>query len=261
MSHGFRRLLACIGLGVLAILLPEIARAETSMPGLATAWSEADPPMVTVGPETEILAGRILALARAEDPATDERKQQATPHPAIRPQDGFQAGTWRLGAMGGYSIPHNLPARDRGAPNVHFAPLLLQAGYTVTDVHGPTPIRGSLEVIFEPTFLITATPKRVFGEGVSLLARYNFVTGTRWVPFFDLGIGLLHWNLELRDPRVLGTRFNFTLHGGPGLHYFATDHLAITGQMRFHHISNAGRARPNIGVNSSVFLLGFSYFF
>jgi hypothetical protein len=126
-------------------------------------------------------------------------------------------------------------------------------------VRGPFPVRGSLEVIFEPTFMITTTPSTTFGEGASLLLRYNFVTGTRWVPFLDLGMGILHWNLNL--PTILETRFNFTLQTGPGLHYFATDHLAITGQVRLHHISNAGIESPNIGVNSSVYLLGVSYFF
>lgn len=45
------------------------------------------------------------------------------------------------------------------------------------------------------------------------------------------------------------------------LHYFVTTHLAVTGQIRFHHISNAGIDRPNASVNLSVYLLGASYFF
>jgi hypothetical protein len=206
---------------------------------------------VALAGETETLAGRLMAFA--EDPGGGA----ATGRASVRPEDGFQAGTWHLGLMGGYSIFHKI-FQGRAA-NVHFAPLLPQVGLTVTDVHGPFPVRGSLELILEPTFLITTSPSTTFGEGISLLFRYNFVTGTRWVPFFDFGIGLLHWNLRL--PTILGSQFNFTLQGGPGVHYFVGDHLAITGQVRLHHISNGGIDTPNIGVNSSLYLLGVSYFF
>jgi len=120
-------------------------------------------------------------------------------------------------------------------------------------------VRGSLELLFEPTFMVTTSPSTTVGEGASLLLRYNFVTGTRWVPFFDLGVGILHWNLRL--PTILATQFNFTLQSGIGLHYFATDHLAITGELRLYHISNAGYDSPNVGINSTVYLLGVSYFF
>ncbi|MBF8260540.1 MAG: exported protein of unknown function [candidate division NC10 bacterium] len=236
---------------VLAVLLPALSWAEPSTsPSLAGAGASSD---VRVGltKDTEVIAARTLA--RADGPGQGGGEGGSS----LRPEEGFQAGTWHLGLMGGYSIPHKIFG-PRFA-NVHFAPLLLQIGYTLTDVRGPFPVRGSLEVIFEPTFMITTSPSTTFGEGASLLLRYNFVTGTRWVPFLDLGMGVLHWNLRL--PTILETRFNFTLQAGPGLHYFATDHLAITGQVRLHHISNADTEKPNIGVNSSVYLLGVSYFF
>ncbi|MDE2059658.1 MAG: acyloxyacyl hydrolase [candidate division NC10 bacterium] len=245
MINGLRRIPVCFWLAVFAILSPAIS------------WAEASPQAVTLGRETELIAARTLAFADTQDPPAVEKEGI----PTLHPEEGFQAGTWHVGAIAGYSTPHNLPSRPTGAPNVHFAPLFLQAGYTVTDVHGPTPIRGSLEAILEPTFLITATPKKTFGEGISILGRYNFVTGTRFVPFFSLGIGLLHWNLEISQPRTLQTHFNFTLQAGTGLHYFVTDHLAVTGEVRLFHISNAHRETPNIGINSTVYVLGASYFF
>jgi hypothetical protein len=206
---------------------------------------------VGLAENTEVIAARTLA--RASDPDSPGAAGMA----ALRPEEGFQSGTWHLGLMGGYSIPHKV-FQDRIA-HVHFAPLLFQIGYTVTDVHGPSPVRGSLELLLEPTFMITTSPSTTFGAGASVLIRYNFVTGTRWVPFFDLGGGILYWNLRL--PTLLETQFNFTLQTGPGIHYFATDHLAVTGQVRLHHISNAGIEVPNNGVNSTVYLLGVSYFF
>jgi hypothetical protein len=114
-------------------------------------------------------------------------------------------------------------------------------------------------VIFQPTFLYINHPSETWGQGASLLFRYNFVTGTRWVPFFEAGVGILHWNLRI--PRDLNSQFNFTILGGPGLNYFLTDNLAIVGQAGLHHISNAGRKSPNVGVNSVMGLLGVSYYF
>jgi hypothetical protein len=202
--------------------------------------------------ETRAIVARVL-----DQDGNTRGGQTGSAGSPIRPEEGFQSGTWHLGLMGGYSIPHKI-FQGRAA-NVHFAPLFAQIGYTLTDVRGPFPVRGSLEVMFEPVFMVTTSPAKTIGEGASLLLRYNFVTGTRWVPFFDLGMGVLHWNLRLPD--ILATQFNFTLQGGPGLHFFITDQLAITGQVRLHHISNAGYERPNIGVNSTVYLLGVSYFF
>ncbi len=238
-------------LAVLAILLPVLSRAEAPAGASSAGLERATELRVAMTEETGARAVRAMSSA---DDSREDRTAGSAP---VRPEEGFRAGTWHLGLLGGYSIWHKV-FQARTA-NVHFAPLLPQIGYTVTDVHGPFPIRGSLELILEPTFLVTTSPSTAFGEGASLLLRYNFVTGTRWVPFFDLGMGILHWNLRL--PRILETQFNFMLQGGPGLHYFATEHLAITGQARFHHISNAGTDSPNIGINSSVYLAGISYFF
>lgn len=144
-------------------------------------------------------------------------------------------------------------------PDIQLVPVFFQIGYTVTDVHGPFPVRGSLEVIFEPTLLFVAHPETEVGGGASLLFRYNFVTGTRWVPFFEVGVGIL--DVDLNAPRDLNSRFNFSILGGPGINYFLTDHLAVLGQVGLHHISNAHRKSPNVGVNSVMGLLGVSYYF
>ncbi|NJD67451.1 MAG: acyloxyacyl hydrolase, partial [candidate division NC10 bacterium] len=88
---------------------------------------------------------------------------------------------------------------------------------------------------------------------------YNFVTGTRRVPFFEGGVGFVDGVLKV--PRDLNSQFNFTILGGPGINYFLTDNLSILAQVGLHHISNAGRKSPNVGVNSVMGLLGVSYYF
>lgn len=241
MTNGLRRIPVYIWLAVFAILPPAIS------------WAETHQEAVTLSRETELIAARTLAFASAGGSSPVEQGEK----PTLHPEEGFQSGTWHLGVKTGGTDTVKIFANR--APDVQFVPLFFQIGYTVTDVHGPFPVRGSLEVIFQPTFLITTSPDTEFGEGASLLFRYNFVTGTRWVPFFEVGVGILHWDLHI--PRDLDSQFNFTILGGPGMNYFLTDNLAVTGQVGLHHISNAGRRSPNVGVNSVMYLLGVSYYF
>ena len=42
---------------------------------------------------------------------------------------------------------------------------------------------------------------------------------------------------------------------------FMSQSTAVTVGYRFHHLSNAHLCSKNIGLNSSQFILGFSYFF
>ena len=242
---------ACITLAVPALVLPALSWADGSTGQLLSGPPRMSDLRVAVTQDTEAIVAHTLA--RSDDPGPGD----ATTRAAIRPEEGFRSGTWHLGLMGGYSVPHKVFA-PRSA-DVHFAPLLAQIGYTLTDVHFPFPVRGSLELILEPVLLVTTSPDTTVGGGLSLRLRYNFVTGTRWVPFFDFGPGIQYWSLKV--PTILESSFNFTLQGGPGLHYFFTDNLAMTGQVRLHHISNNGLERPNVGINSSLYLLGLSYFF
>jgi hypothetical protein len=242
MISGLRQIPVYIWLAMFAILSPALSWAETSQQA------------IELGRETELIAIRTLAFAGTEgSPPSREEKSKST----IRPEEGFQSGTWHLGVKTGGADTVKVFANRH--PDVQFVPVFFQIGYTVTDVHGPTPVRGSLEVIFEPTLLFVAHPETEVGGGANLLFRYNFVTGTRWVPFFEAGVGIIDVDLHVR--RDLNSEFNFTILGGPGINYFLTDNLALVGQVGLHHISNGGRRSPNVGVNSVMGLLGVSYYF
>jgi hypothetical protein len=90
------------------------------------------------------------------------------------------------------------------------------------------------------------------------MLRYNFVTGSRFVPFFGLGAGVSATDIRNGD---LSTTFEFNIQAGPGVRFFLGDHAAVTFQYRFIHLSNAGMDIPNQGVNSSTFLLGMTWVF
>jgi lipid A 3-O-deacylase len=101
-------------------------------------------------------------------------------------------------------------------------------------------------------------PDRAYLAGVTPILRYEFATGTRFVPFIDLGAGATLTDIRDGD---LSTKFEFNLQYGFGTHYFLRDDLALTAQYRFIHLSNAGISSPNLGVNNNTVYLGLSWFF
>ena len=90
------------------------------------------------------------------------------------------------------------------------------------------------------------------------MLRYDFATRSKWVPFVDFGAGATATGIRNGD---LSTIFEFNLQAGLGTHFFLRNDLALTFQYRFIHLSNAGIEFPNVGVNTSNFLLGLSWFF
>ena len=75
--------------------------------------------------------------------------------------------------------------------------------------------------------------------GLTPHLRYNFATGTRWIPFVDGGAGVTA--MGIGPPDVSGT-FEFNLNAGAGVHWFLRDNLALTGEARYYHYSCAGLA-------------------
>lgn len=94
--------------------------------------------------------------------------------------------------------------------------------------------------------------------GLTPHLRYNFATGTRWVPFMDGGAGVTA--MGIGPPDVSGT-FEFNLQASAGVHWFLRDNLALTSDVRYTHYSCAGIHAPNSGINTVGFMLGMTWFF
>ena len=117
--------------------------------------------------------------------------------------------------------------------------------------------KGNLDLLIEGASLFEYHPQHGFAGGATLLFRYNFLQIERIVPFVEIGAGLLGTDLDLNEQ---SDGFNFSIQGGLGFHYFLKPRWAVTAEWRLHHISNAGLRQPNSGINSSLFLLGTSFF-
>jgi len=94
--------------------------------------------------------------------------------------------------------------------------------------------------------------------GLTPHLRYNFASGTCWVPFADLGAGVTASGIG--PPDQSGT-FEFNLQANVGVHWFVRDNLALTFEVGYLHMSCAGLHNPNLGVNTVKGMLGLTWFF
>ena len=167
-------------------------------------------------------------------------------------------GTLEYGLLGGFwkgnNIFQNAPSTNRRA--IYF---LGQLGKVLTDEIGNGLAVGNVELLIEPFAADYYEPFDASAFGGSLVTKYNFMAFGRWMPFLDFGAGMLWTDLAPRI-REQSTQFNFVLQTGPGVSFFVSENWAITGGIRFHHISNAGIGDRNIGLNAWLFNLGISFF-
>ena len=132
-------------------------------------------------------------------------------------------------------------------------------GLVLTDEHGPGFLRGRLEYAIDvvPAFVIWQKPGAAYGAGVNPFAfKWIFAQRHGIAPFVELGGGTLFTNVKAPP----GTsRVNFTTTGAVGLHFLRSKYNVST-DIRFMHISNAGLATPNPGINTIQLRVGFGLF-
>lgn len=74
---------------------------------------------------------------------------------------------------------------------------------------------------------------------------------------WDISIGLLRMSDAVSSQ---GTRTNFTEQLGLTAYYATGPASAISLEYKFSHISNAGIRLPNLGINTSILTLGYSWY-
>ena len=148
-----------------------------------------------------------------------------------------------------------------GAREGDFWAMQLRLGRVLTAPGGPGALSGSLEYAFEVVpALVMVQSKTVFGGGVNpLILQYNFGSGgaaRRIFPFLQFGGGMLFTT----DDVPAGTaQFNFTPQAGVGVYWLGANRPSVVLGLRYHHISNAARVRPNPGHNAIYFYGGLSW--
>ena len=174
--------------------------------------------------------------------------------PAARPQAGPVEGGHELQVWTGGGHGTNGSQSSDGIWNVGF-----RYGLILTAPHGPGFLRGRLEYAIDvvPVFLVVQKTNTAYGAGINPFAfKWALDTRKSVVPYFELGGGTLFTNTKVPE----GTsNINFTSSGAIGLHFLRSKYNIST-ELRFMHISNAGLATPNPGINTVQFRIGFGRF-
>ena len=174
--------------------------------------------------------------------------------PAIRAQAGPVEGghEWQVWTGGGHGVSGS--QSSDGIWNVG-----LRYGWILTAPHGPGFLRGRLEYAVDavPVFWVFQKTNTAYGAGLNPFAfKWMLDTKHSVAPYFEIGGGTLFTSTKVPE----GTsRVNFTSSAALGLHFLRTKHN-ICAEVRYMHISNAGLATPNPGINTIQFRLGFGAF-
>lgn len=186
---------------------------------------------------------------------------QPMPEPPPATASPFDRGTreLQLGPTAFFSVANN----DHGRDKLNDAGLAVRFGTMLNSPSGPGCLRGNCELLGElfATGIYEGPGDVLLGGTVFL--RYNFVQPeAAWVPYFQLGVGGVYSNAyNDHSQRVLGSAVEFNLQASLGLRRMMGENRAFFIEGGYRHISNAGLADRNIGLNSLGVTLGVSWFF
>ena len=226
------------------------------------------PPNVTVffGLSAAVSLALVVHCASAADISTNmlsswspNTKLELAPRNDLWPEGlgfGLRKGTQTVG----FDLGAGVGMEALGGSESHDLVLYrLYYGRVLTDVISErSSLRGNWEGRVELMGGGQYEPKGAYLCGLTPVLRYNFTTGSRWMPFLDAGAGVSLTDIGRPD---LSTTFEFNLETGAGVDYFLRENLALTLQYRFLHMSNARIASPDLGVNANVISVGLSWFF
>ncbi len=188
--------------------------------------------------------------------------QQSAP---VTTRGAFDRGTWEVeGGAGAFS---SFSTTKATRPTINYELQDLRVGWMYDSPrHGDWLngiLRGNSEIMLEIIEGNTTHGKGGYLAGGSLLWRYNFIQpDARWVPYFQLGAGALGNNIyRERGQKEIGEGFEFMLQGEIGLRYMISDAWSVSAEGGYRHISNAGLASNNEGLNSLGGVLQVSYRF
>ena len=165
-------------------------------------------------------------------------------------QGGHEVQVW---AGGGHSV-------SGGRGNIGVFNAGLRYGWVLTAPHLPGFLRGNFEYAVDavPVFLVFQPANTAYGVGFDPLGlKWNFERHGRLSPYLELIGGTLFTSHNV--PTGTNT-VNFMDQAALGVHILGAKRN-VSLELRYMHISNAGLATPNPGVNTVQVRLGIGKFF
>lgn len=121
-------------------------------------------------------------------------------------ETGLLTGFWQATTLIGDAESANRSA-------VYFLP---QIGMVLTDEFQAGFLTGNLELLVEPLLAHYYQPSSASAFGGSLVLKYNLLSFGRWMPYWDIGAGMIWTDLSDQISEQ-STNFNFVLETGPGV--------------------------------------------
>jgi lipid A 3-O-deacylase len=170
-------------------------------------------------------------------------------HPAAAQPEGnrvprFDSASRTRGLAWGWGHSWS-PFFGKTRSHIGFVAFHPQMGWFLTD---------RLELYGEATLFVYHQPLGHVSAGLGGLAgRWHFWNDRALTPYIVAGVGLLWTSLDVReiDRDINGQHF-----GGIGLRWAPLRGPGLTIELRNHHISNAGTAGENLGVNAGTIVAG-----
>ena len=195
----------------------------------------------------QVLTVLLLLLLLASSASAGSGERQDTPHRWLR----------SFGIVTGYG---QAPL-SRRASDYEVVPLLYQISFDINPLAEKLRIksrRSLFEFLVEPLTNVVVRPDTNAEIGCSFHLRYSAQFASWIAPYLELGVGFLYSTQHISEQ---GSQFNFTPQFGIGMQFSLSDHYALSAGYRYRHMSNAGTAKPNRGIDFNMGLVGLTYVF
>jgi len=171
------------------------------------------------------------------------------------PSDSLEQGAWELGlwTAGGHSV-------SGGTGDTGVWDAGVRVGKVLTAEHGSGLLRGNLEYAmdFIPAYLLVFPSRTSYAGGFDpFMLKWNFTSGGKVAPYLELGGGVL---ISLDNVPPGTSNVNFMPQASFGVQIFTREKRAISIAAKYVHISNAGLATLNPGLNTLQFSVGYHWF-
>ena len=224
---------------------------------------------LTTGVPTVAAGICLMALGSLHSAEAVEATTSAPVKPAQVKLTGKQDGIWEGDIGAGFERSTAHAAAVMGvAPglSVFGSPVdhnLALAGISYGKMWGETKAkdhwwRGNFEWRVEMLAGGEFSPSAHYFVGLTPHLRYNFATGTRWIPFVGFGSGVSLTSIGEPD---LGGTFQFNTQVSVGVNYFIKRNLSLCLETRAMHVSSAGISQPNAGMNNILVLAGVNWYY
>jgi len=168
--------------------------------------------------------------------------------------DGTGKDYW--GVLGGYGMSH--PGWGQTTEDVETVDLLFRYSHVLDRDLGRSWWKGNHELWVELPIMTVIKPGNAAMVSLNFLVCWVFTASDAVSPYILAGGGPLYTGADIEG---VGSDLCGNYLAGGGFRIALGERIAFNLEARYHHISNLGFADPNVPINSTKFLSGFTFSF